>query len=101
MITGGELIVGKSKTDAGAGRVIPLTKRVCALLSLWLSRFPTAVQIPMSFPASRGLCSQCWLRPLRNRSHPSDGGMENRVATGWPVGGAGLPLARLKAHSRF
>jgi integrase len=50
VITGGELIVGKSKTDAGTGRVIPLTKRVCAVLSLWLSRFPTAARIPMFSP---------------------------------------------------
>jgi integrase len=35
----GEVIVGRSKTDAGSGRVIPLTRRACAALMLWLSRF--------------------------------------------------------------
>ncbi|MGB6564781.1 MAG: tyrosine-type recombinase/integrase [Candidatus Binataceae bacterium] len=53
VITGGELIVGKSKTDAGAGRVIPLTKRVCALLSLWLSRFPDGGPDSYVFPRHR------------------------------------------------
>lgn len=32
----------KSKTAAGRGRVIPLSQRVCACLSLWLERFPEA-----------------------------------------------------------
>jgi integrase len=41
-IARGELIVAKSKTDAGSGRKIPLTRRACAVLSLWLSKFPVA-----------------------------------------------------------
>jgi len=41
-IASGEVIVPKSKTAAGTGRLIPLTRRVCACLSLWLSRFPDA-----------------------------------------------------------
>jgi len=50
VIASGELVVGKSKTDAGAGRVIPLTKRVCAVLSLWLSRFLDAGPDSYVFP---------------------------------------------------
>jgi integrase len=38
-ISEGEIIVGRSKTDAGTGQVIPLTRRACAALTLWLSRF--------------------------------------------------------------
>jgi integrase len=38
-IAEGEIIVGRSKTEAGTGRVIPLTRRACAALTLWLSRF--------------------------------------------------------------
>lgn len=38
-IVEGEVIVGLSKTEAGAGRVVPLTRRACAALTLWLSRF--------------------------------------------------------------
>jgi integrase len=38
----GVLTVPKSKTDAGIGRAIPLTKRACGILTLWLSRFPEA-----------------------------------------------------------
>jgi integrase len=40
VIDRGELRVPKSKTDAGQGRIVPLTSRVRAVLCLWLSRFP-------------------------------------------------------------
>jgi integrase len=46
----GELVVPKSKTEAGIGRIVPLTYRVCAVLSLWLSRFPDAVSESHVFP---------------------------------------------------
>jgi integrase len=43
VVESGWLTVSKSKTDAGTGRVIPLTRRACAALSLWLSsRAPDA-----------------------------------------------------------
>ena len=35
----GEIVVGRSKTNAGTGRMIPLTQRACAALTVWLSRF--------------------------------------------------------------
>lgn len=50
VIVAGRLTVPKSKTDAGAGRVIPLTRRVCAVLTLWLSRFPDAPADSYVFP---------------------------------------------------
>jgi integrase len=37
VIVAGRLVVPKSKTDAGTGRVVPLTRRVCLALTLWLS----------------------------------------------------------------
>jgi integrase len=40
VIEKGELTVPKSKTEAGTGRTVPFTSRVCAVLTLWLSRFP-------------------------------------------------------------
>jgi integrase len=49
-IASGEVIVPKSKTAAGTGRLIPFTRRVCACLSLWLSRFPEAAQENFVFP---------------------------------------------------
>jgi integrase len=49
-IANGEVIVPKSKTAAGTGRLIPFTRRVCACLSMWLSRFPTAVSESFVFP---------------------------------------------------
>jgi integrase len=49
-IEGGEIVVAKSKTDAGTGRVVPLTSRARAVLTLWLSRFPKADPESYVFP---------------------------------------------------
>jgi integrase len=49
-IVRGEIVVPKSKTAAGTGRVIPLSRRVCACLSLWLERFPEAGPDSFLFP---------------------------------------------------
>jgi integrase len=51
VIARGELVVVKSKTDAGAGRKIPLTRRACSVLTLWLSRFPEADPEAFVFPS--------------------------------------------------
>ncbi|MCZ6750904.1 MAG: site-specific integrase [Acidobacteria bacterium] len=53
VITGGEIVVGKSKTPAGTGRTIPLSKRACGVLTLWLSRFPDAGPDGYVFPRHR------------------------------------------------
>jgi integrase len=50
-ITSGEVVVPKSKTAAGTGRLIPFTRRVCACLSLWLFRFPDAGPETFVFPS--------------------------------------------------
>ena len=42
VIASGEVIVGRSKTEAGSGRCIPLTQRACGALTLWLSRIEEA-----------------------------------------------------------
>jgi integrase len=52
-IAQGEIVVGQSKTEAGTGRVVPLTRRLCAALSLWLSRFPEAGPDAYVFPFHR------------------------------------------------
>jgi integrase len=52
-ISEGELIVGRSKTEAGAGRIVPLTKRVCAALGLWAARFPNTRSDAFVFPFHR------------------------------------------------
>ncbi len=49
-VAGGEIVGGRSKTDAGMGRVVPLTSRACAALSLWLGRFPDAEPDQFVFP---------------------------------------------------
>lgn len=46
----GEITVPKSKTAAGTGRMIPLSRRVCACLSMWLERFPGAKPDSFLFP---------------------------------------------------
>jgi integrase len=41
-VSTGEVVVGRSKTKAGIGRVVPPTRRACAALGPWLSHFPNA-----------------------------------------------------------
>jgi integrase len=50
VIAHGEIIVRRSKTDAGTGRVIPLTRRAAAALTLWMARFPEAGPDSYLFP---------------------------------------------------
>jgi integrase len=50
VIEKGELTVPKSKTEAGAGRTVPFTSRICAILTLWLSRFLEAEADSYVFP---------------------------------------------------
>ena len=50
IVKSGDLIVPKSKTAAGTGRLIPLTQRVCGILTIWLSRFPNAGPDSYLFP---------------------------------------------------
>jgi len=52
-IARGEVVVPKSKTAAGTGRVIPLSRRVCASLSLWFEQFPDAGPDSFLFPSHK------------------------------------------------
>jgi integrase len=49
-VTSGEVIVSKSKTAAGTGRLIPLSKRICASLTLWIGYFASAAPDSFLFP---------------------------------------------------
>jgi integrase len=49
-VASAELIVSKSKTAAGTGRLIPLSRRARACLTLWLSHFPHANAESYVFP---------------------------------------------------
>ena len=51
VIARGELVVAKSKTDAGLGQKVPLTRRVCAVLTLWLTKLPEADPDAFLFPS--------------------------------------------------
>jgi integrase len=53
VISSGEIIVPKSKTEAGTGRLVPLTSRACGALTIWLSRFPEARPDSYVFPKHR------------------------------------------------
>jgi integrase len=53
VISGGEIVVGNSKTEAGAGRIIPLTRRAREALTVWLARFPEATADSLVFPFHR------------------------------------------------
>ena len=47
------LTVGKSKTDSGTGRTIPLNMRVAAVLEFWASNFPDRQPTHYVFPSER------------------------------------------------
>jgi integrase len=49
-VASGELVVPKSKTEAGKGRTVPLTQRTCATLSTWFARFGEAFPDDYVFP---------------------------------------------------
>jgi integrase len=51
LIESGEIIVSRSKTEGGTGRIVPLTRRVCAVLSVWLERFSEADAESYVFPS--------------------------------------------------
>jgi integrase len=47
------LTVGKSKTDSGTGRMIPLNTRATAVLEFWASNFPERQPAHYVFPSER------------------------------------------------
>jgi len=53
LIGEGELAVPNSKTEFGTGRMVPLSRRACDALSLWLARFPDAGPDSYVFPFHR------------------------------------------------
>jgi integrase len=52
-LTGRCLTVGKSKTDSGTGRTIPLNARAAAVLEFWASNFPNRQPADYVFPSER------------------------------------------------
>jgi integrase len=47
------ITVGKSKTDAGEGRVIPMSRFLCEILTLWATRFPSRKLNHFVFPSEK------------------------------------------------
>lgn len=49
-IVEGTLTVGQSKTETSTGRRVPLTRRLCGALTIWIARFPNAQPDHYLFP---------------------------------------------------
>jgi integrase len=47
------LLVGKSKTESGTGRTIPLNRRILAVLEMWASHFPNRKSEHYVFPSEK------------------------------------------------
>jgi integrase len=52
-ISEGEIVVSRSKTEGGTGRVVPLTRRASGALTVWHARFPDAEPGTYVFPFHR------------------------------------------------
>jgi integrase len=71
----GEIVVRRSKTEAGTGRVVPLTRRAVAAISAWIAELPEAGLDAYLFPrhqvgfgpGGRGgaLCAICFDKPMQ------------------------------------
>ena len=80
-IAEGEIIVSRSKTEGGTGRVVPLTNRARQAFSAWLTGFPSADADSYVFPFHRiglaGSDRKAWLwdvkldRPMGQWSYKS------------------------------
>ena len=80
-IVEGEIIVSRSKTEGGTGRVVPFTNRARQALSAWLTGFPSADADSYVFPFHRiglaGSDRKAWLwdvkldRPMGQWSYKS------------------------------
>jgi integrase len=84
-VVAGEIIVGRSKTEAGAGRLIPLTRRACAALSLWLSRLPEGHPESYLFPSHRvaiaGYARKPWIYDMKLDQQMSPSSYRTAFAT--------------------
>jgi integrase len=63
-LIGAEVLVRDSKTAAGAGRLVPLTKRSCAAIGPWIERFHSAALDTFLFPFHRVAIAGYQRRPL-------------------------------------
>ncbi len=64
VITQAEILIGHSKTAAGAGRLVPLTKRARGALSSWFARFPEAEIDAFVFPFHRAAIAGNGRQPM-------------------------------------
>jgi len=64
VIVRGTVRVPKSKTEDGTGRTVPLSSRVAAVLSLWLSRFEGAPPDAFVFPHHQVILGRAGAGPV-------------------------------------
>jgi integrase len=65
-----EITVGKSKTDSGTGRVIPLNGRASAVLEFWASNFPARQASHDVFPSEHYGAAGDDFKPCSYRTDP-------------------------------
>jgi integrase len=52
-LCGRTVLVGKSKTESGTGRIIPLNRRILAVMEIWAAHFPNRRPHHYVFPSER------------------------------------------------
>lgn len=96
IIAEGEVMVGQSKTDAGTGRVVPLTRRVCTALTLWLPRFrdagPDSYLFPFHRVAVAGDERRAWIYGIDLNRPMSPSGCRRAFETARKVAGVQVRL---------
>ena len=66
-----EITVGKSKTDSGTGRVIPLNTRAFAILEFWASNFPARQPAHYVFPSEHYGAAGDDFKPCNYQTDPT------------------------------
>lgn len=74
------LVVGKTKTEAGSGRPVPLTPAAWSVLDMWASRFPNCRPSDYIFPA----CENGHLNPSKPIAHWRTARHRARTLAGLP-----------------
>ena len=98
---GRTLTVGKSKTDSGSGRVIPLNTRAAAVLDFWASNFPDRQPAHYMFPSERygaaGDAFKSFLR-LQHRPDEADWPLEGSVGSRQDASRRAVSVPRSSAY---
>ena len=75
------LVVGRTKTEAGSGRPVPLTQPAWTALDMWASRFPKRQPDDYVFPQRKVEMVQCKLHLLNGLQMVGPWGLEPQTST--------------------